>query len=82
MTELDYLPTKSRKALAALVSTLLAGLGVALIEDGALTAQEAGSAAGAALLAAYGVWRVRNPMKRPPGGLPADIRRELLRGRP
>lgn len=55
------LPTKPRKAVTAFVTTLGSGVGIAFL-DGALTRPEAGAAVGAALVAAFAVWRVPNPV--------------------
>lgn len=55
------LPTKPRKAVTALVVTLLGGIGAELIE-GSVTWGEVGAVAGTALIAGAAVWRIPNPV--------------------
>lgn len=69
----DALPTKPRKAVAAFTTTLLGGLGAALLDDGAIAQQEAGYAVGLSLVAAAAVWRVRNPVDRAKLGNPPSL---------
>jgi hypothetical protein len=49
----------ARKAIAGAIGAFAAGIGTALVSDGAITMQEAGAALGVALLAGAAVWNVK-----------------------
>lgn len=60
----ERIPTRPRKALAALVVGIGTGVGLSIIDGSALTVPELRQATGQALVASLAVWRVRNPVDR------------------